>query len=133
MVATILHRMAGEPQTAFRPVFSDVPARQWYSVPVTWANDTGIVQGVGGGRFAPNDQLTREQLAAMMHRYARHMGYDLSVPANVTAPAGTSTWAIEYVRWAVHNNFIPTGNPGTTATRAETANFVFQFDLRYGR
>jgi len=133
MVATILYRMAGEPPTSFRQAFSDVPAGQWYSVPVTWANDAGIVQGVGGGRFSPNDRLTREQLSAMMHRYAVSRGYDVSVPANVTAPAGTSGWAMEYVRWAVHNNFILTGSPGTHATRAETANFVFRFDVRYGR
>ena len=133
MVATILYRMAGEPPASFRQAFSDVSAGQWYSVPVTWANDAGIVQGVGGGRFSPNDRLTREQLSAMMHRYAVSRGYDVSVPANVTAPAETSGWAMEYVRWAVHNNFILTGSPGTHATRAETANFVFRFDVRYGR
>jgi len=133
MVATILYRMAGEPHTSFRPLFNDVPAGQWFSLSITWANDTEVVQGIGGGNFAPHNPLTREQLAAMMHRYARHMNYDLSVPAHVTAPAGTSAWAMEYVRWAVHNNFIPTTAPSASASRAETANFIYRFDLRYGR
>jgi len=128
MVATILYRMAGEPQTTFRPIFSDVTAGLWYSVPVTWANDTGIVQGIGGGRFAPNDQLTREQLSAMMHRYAVSQGYDVSVPADVTAPVGTSNWAREYVRWAVHNSFISANTPNAAASRAETAHFVYRFE-----
>ena len=133
MVATTIHRMAGEPHTPFRPLFSDVVSGQWYSASVTWANDTEIVQGVGGGRFAPRNELTREHLAAMMHRFARYMGYDLSVPAHVTAPAGTSAWAMEYVRWATHNNFIPASAPSASASRAETANFIYRFDLRYGR
>jgi len=127
MLATIVYRVAGEPQTAFRSVFSDVPSGRWYSVPVTWANDAGIVQGVGGGRFAPDDRLTREQLAAMMHRYAVSRGDNVSVPANVTAPAGTSGWATNYVRWAIHNGFISTSNPSAHASRAETANFVYRF------
>jgi len=132
MVATILHRMADEPHTTFRPLFNDVVAGRWYSLAVTWANDTEIVQGVGSGRFAPNDLLTREQLSAMMHRFARYRGLDLSVPSHITAPSGTSQWAQHYVRWAVYHNFIPTTNPSAAATRAETAIFVHQFDLRLG-
>ena len=127
MLATIIYRVAGEPQTTFRTVFNDVPSGRWYSVPVTWANDAGIVQGVGGGRFAPNDRLTREQLSAMMHRYAVSRGYNVSVPANVTAPAGTSGWATDYVRWAVYNGLISTNTPNAHASRAETANFVYRF------
>ena len=133
MVATILYRMAGEPQTFFRPIFTDVVGGQWYSDAITWANDMGIVRGVGDSSFAPHVQLTVEQLAAMMHRFAQHMEYDLSTLTQVTAPAGTSEWAMDYVRWAVHNNFIPAGNPSVFATRAETANFMYRFDLRYER
>jgi len=132
MVATIIYRMEGEPYVPFRPIFSDVPADRWYSEAVTWAYETGIVQGMGDNRFAPHDLLTREQLSAMMHRFARYRGLDLSVPSHITAPSGTSQWAQHYVRWAVYHNFIPTTNPSAVATRAETAIFVHQFGLRLG-
>jgi len=128
MVATILHRMAEEPDTAFRPGFDDVVAGRWYSDAVTWANDIGIVQGVGGGRFAPNAQLTIEQLSAMMYRFAQEQGFDMSVPANVTAPSETSAWAVQYVRWAVHYHLLILGtNPRADASRGETALVVYQF------
>ena len=133
MVATILYRLAGEPPAIFRPIFIDVAAERWYSVPVTWAYESGAVRGVGGGRFAPDDSISREQLAAMMHRFARSEGYDVHVPIHVNTPEGTSFWAWNYMRWAVYNGFIHASNPNMSATRAETANFVFRFDARYGR
>ena len=128
MLATIIYRVAGEPQTAFRQIFSDVPSGRWYSVPVTWANDADIVRGVGGGRFAPDDRLTIEQLSAMMHRYAVSRGYNVSVPADMHTPWGTSAWATNYVRWAAHNGFISTSAyPAGHASRAETAQFIYLF------
>jgi len=77
MVATILYRLEQEPSVVFQQIFDDVAPGRWYSYAVTWAYDTGIVQGVGGGRFAPNDALTREQLAVMMHRLAQDRNYDV--------------------------------------------------------
>ena len=68
----------------------------------------------------------------MMHRFAVWGVFDVNVPAHVTAPPGTSAWAQEYMRWAVHNRFIGTENPRNPASRAETARFLHQFDLRYG-
>jgi hypothetical protein len=69
MIVTILYRYYGEPDTAtLQNPFSDVPAEQWYSQAVLWAADSGIVTGYGNGRFGPNDAVTREQLAAIIHR-----------------------------------------------------------------
>ena len=134
MVATILYRVAGEPQTSFRNVFTDVPDGRWYSIPITWAHDNHVVNGVDNNRFAPHDNVTREQLAAMMYRYAVSRGFDVRVPSNVQAPANTSSWAREYVRWANHHIFfMPFGNraPNGVATRIETAFFVSQFMIVY--
>ena len=129
MVATILHRADSEPHVPYRPIFSDVVAGRWYSSAVTWAHDTDIVRGVGGSRFAPNDLLTREQLATMMHRFAERRGYYLGVPEHVAVPPGTSTWAQTAMRWAVHNGFIGSTNPRNTATRSDTAEFLYWFQL----
>jgi len=127
MVATILYRLESEPSVAFRQIFNDVASGRWYSDAVTWAYDAGVVQGLGGGRFAPNDSLTREQLAVMMHRLAQDRNDDVSVPANANVPAGVSTWASEAMRWAVYNHFIFAENPRNNASRADTANFVYRF------
>jgi len=133
MVATILHRIADEPEVPFRPIFSDVGPGEWYSVPITWGHDMEVMQGVGGGRFAPNDQITGEQLATMMHRFALGQGLDVSVPASFTMPdIPVSYWAQAAMRWATYNGFINMANPGVPLTRAETAVFVHQFMLQYG-
>jgi len=78
---------------------------------------------MGDGRFAPHDQISREQLAAMMHRDIQNRNIDFSVPSNVTVPEA-SDWAQEYVRWAVYNGFICAKNPQDDASRAETAVFI---------
>ena len=67
MLATVLWRASGSP-AADGGSFSDVPAGQWYSTAVSWAQQSGIVQGVGENRFAPMDSITREQLAVMLWR-----------------------------------------------------------------
>lgn len=63
---TLLYRLMGSPAVAFSPVYSDVPEGEWYAAPVMWATEEGIVSGVGGGRFAPGDTLTWEQLWVML-------------------------------------------------------------------
>jgi hypothetical protein len=131
MVATVLWRMEGNPTVAFDTVFSDVRAGQWYSVAVTWASENDIVRGFGDGTFAPNQSISREQLAAMLWRYARHREAALDVPATFNMnpfadAANISEWAIVYKTWVVYNEFI-TGRtatslaPQATATRAEFA------------
>lgn len=70
MVVTVLWRMQGEPEVGYSPVFSDVKDGKWYTGAVIWASKNGVVNGVGGGKFAPSDTVTREQLAAIIMRYA---------------------------------------------------------------
>jgi len=130
MVATILHRMAGEPSVTFRPIFSDVAGGRWYSTAVTWAYDADIVQGLGHGRFAPDGQISREQLAVMMYRYAESLGYNFPAVIDPRIPEA-SAWAEHAMSWAVRNNFITADNPRSAATRAETAVFVYRFHLRF--
>ena len=125
-LVTILWRMEGEPNVAFRPIFNDVLAGQWYSTAVIWAFDNGVVSGTGPGTFAPHNNITREQFATMMHNYARFAGHNTSVPANFnlnqfTDAGAISGWALEAMRWANFNGLI-TGTTATTLSPQGTAN-----------
>ena len=137
MAATILHRLAGEPAVTFAPIFSDVAAGRWYADAVTWAYHNNIVQGIGGGRFAPNAPVTRVQFAAMLHRYAEFAENDVTVPADFSLEQfpdhdQVSAWATAYMRWANYRHLIlgtGTGllNPRGTASRAECATTLMRF------
>lgn len=136
-VATILYRLAGEPAVVFHPAFSDVQAGQWYANAIVWASDNDIVRGLDDGRFAPNEHVTREQFAAMFHRYARFAGHDTSVPANFSLASFAdhrqiSTWAVDYMRWANRSGLIRgtperTLNPQGSTSRAECATVLQRF------
>ena len=78
MLATVLYRMENQPNVKFADVFSDVQSGLWYSDPIIWANQSKIVNGYGE-RFAPNDAITREQIAVMLYRYAKFKGFDLHI------------------------------------------------------
>ena len=129
MLATVLHRHAGLPNANFRSVFTDVASGRWYSQGIIWASDNSIVNGVGDNRFAPNQTLSRQELAVMIHRFAISQGHNVSVPSSVQAPSGTASWATEAMRWAVHNNFLPAhgGAPSGQARRGDTALFLYRF------
>jgi len=132
MVVTILWRIAMEPDVRFQAHFSDVQPGRWYSEAVTWAFEEGVVDGVGGGRFAPNDPITRQQLAVMVHRFEQFFeDSDIHVPGHVQTPPGTADWAREAMRWATYHNFITASNPGARASRAETAAFVHRYILQF--
>ena len=138
-VATILHRLAGEPAVTFAPIFSDVVADRWYTNAVIWAAQSGIVSGIGDGRFAPNANITREQFATMLHRYAAFMDYDMSAPALGSHPDSDtiSSWAEEAMGWAVYHHLITgtdtqgTLDPGGTATRAQCAVILQRFIVTF--
>jgi hypothetical protein len=70
MLVTMLYRMAGEPAVGKNP-FSDVSQGMWFTDAITWAAEIGVVNGVGGGRFAPNRSITREQVATILFRYGK--------------------------------------------------------------
>ena len=73
-LATIIYRIHGNPDTAYESRFPDVPDNTFYSVPVTWANTYGVITGYAEGTFGPDEDITREQLATMLYRYAVKLG-----------------------------------------------------------
>lgn len=129
MVATVLWRLEGEPEMDDTSVFTDVPRGQWYTQAITWAYEQGIITGYGGGRFGPQDNVTRQQLAAMLFRYAKTMDLDGGERATLSAyrdQGQVADWAREAFAWAVAKGHIngtspPTLSPTGTATRAQCA------------
>jgi hypothetical protein len=129
MLATVLWRASGSP-AADGGSFSDVPAGQWYSAAVSWAQQSGIVQGVGENRFAPMDSITREQLAVMLWRASGSPGSTQSLAA--FPDAGTcSDWASTALAWAVERGILNGMDgrlaPGGTATRAQAAAMLTRY------
>lgn len=141
MVVTIIYRLAGSPGVSGTSDFTDVPAGAWYSDAVTWAAKRGIVEGMTATTFDPNDAVTREELAAMLYRYAQHKGYDTSAAENTNIlsynDAGSiSEYAFEALQWACGEGIINgTGGgslePGGSATRAQLAAMLYRFCAEY--
>ena len=131
MVVTVLHRLENTPATSAANVFQDVPNGIWFTEAVTWANAHGIVQGTGTG-FLPNDPVTREQLAAILYRYMKDQGHDITKRSSLTSfsdGSRVSPWAKDAMEWAVATGLIngKTGgllDPGGKATRAEVATIL---------
>ena len=138
MAAAVVHRMAGTPApSSLGSMFDDVSDEDYYSAAVGWAAENGIVGGYGGGMFGPADEITREQLAAMLHRYARWSGTDVSVGEDTNILSfndafDISEYAMPALQWACGAGIIqglPGGrlDPSASATRAEFAAMVCKF------
>lgn len=126
-LAQILYNSAGNPKTTGSS-FTDVPVGQWYSNAIAWAADQGIVSGYGGGRFGPNDNITREQLAVILWRHAGSPTFSSGI-LNFTDAGRINSYAWNAVRWAVANGIISgTGggvlDPQGPATRAQVAQML---------
>lgn len=137
MLVTVLWRYTGAPDTAGTP-FTDVPSGEWYSDAVAWAAGNDIVNGVGGGRFDPDGQITREQMATMLFRYAEHFGIDTSARGNIWTFRDSSEvhgYAEDAISWCVASSIIggtESGgvvylNPRGMATRAEVATILMRY------
>ncbi len=132
----IIYNMEGQPATSGSSVFTDVADSAWYADAVTWAASQGIVGGYGGGLFGPEDNITREQLASILYRYAQAKGYDVSVGEDTNILSYTdaleiSEYAIPAMQWACGAGIIQ-GNggyldPQGNATRAEIATMLMRF------
>ena len=133
MIVTMLWRMAGEPYVGGGS-FDDVASGSYYATAVAWAAKNGIVDGYNSTRFGPNDAVTREQIATMLYRYAKWLGYSASGSslAGYSDASSVSSWAKDAMGWAVKNSVV-TGvtatklNPASSATRAETAQMFMNF------
>ena len=117
--------------------FNDVNASDWYADAIAWASEAKVVNGIGNGKFAPNEPITREQLAAMLYRYAQYKGYDVSVgeDTNILSfndAAAISEYAVPAIQWACGAGIMngKSGNmldPMGLATRAEVAAMINRF------
>jgi hypothetical protein len=136
MLATVLYRLDNQPDVEFADVFSDVQSGLWYSEPIIWANQSQIVDGYGNGIFAPDDAITREQIAVMLYRYAK--GKKLDLHAEISSLSfkdadEISDYAKESITWAVSKGIMEgnsdwTLNPSGLATRAEVATMLQRFN-----
>jgi len=137
MIVTILHRMEGEPATPYTGAFSDLPAGEWYTQGVEWAAKNGIVLGFGNGTYGPEKPVTREQLAAILYRYAQFKDYPVTTTLTSFSSAVVSPWATEYVAWAIENHILlPDESDGSArgtspAVRWEVAAAVKAFLEKY--
>ena len=138
MIVTMLWRMEGEPVSNYAMSFADVPADVWYTESVRWAAATELVKGYSDTAFGPMDNVTREQLAAILYRYAQLKGADVSVgeDTNILSfddVSALSQWAYPAMQWAVGAQLIQgKGNestlaPKANATRAEVATMLMRF------
>ncbi len=141
MLVAVLYRNEGEHALIGGvldiPSFADIDMEAYYANAVSWAKQNGIVTGVSETEFAPNDNVTREQIAAIMHRYAEYKGYDVSVGENTNILSyddftDISEYAIAPMQYVAGAGLLKgktesTLNPKDFATRAETAAILHRF------
>ena len=134
MLVTVLYRLEGQPAVNGRSGFSDVQYNGYYEDAVTWAADNGIVNGTSTTTFSPNANVTREQMAAILYRYAQYKKYNTAASSSLngfTDQASVSGYATASLEWAVAEKLVngsagklmPTGN----ATRAQVAAILHRF------
>ncbi len=134
MIVTILYRLEKEPAAGTSP-FTDVDANQWYAKAVAWAAANGVVNGTSPTTFHPNDPITREQMAAILYRYASFKGYDVTQKADLagfTDAAQISDYAKDPMAWANKAGLIggvsaTTLQPQGSAIRAQVATILMRF------
>lgn len=134
MVVTMLWRMENEPQAKTGAAFADVKESAYYAEAVAWAAENGIVNGVSETAFAPDQEITREQLAVMLYRYSQIKGYDLTVQGDLSGFGDgkqVSGYAVASMQWAVGASLIQGTDsglvPAGSATRAQLATILYRF------
>lgn len=145
-LVTILWRLEGSPETTGAVRFGDTAGGAWYTEAVRWAAGCGVVKGYDNGRFGPNDAVTREQMAAILYRYAQHKGYDVSAGKDTNILSfddgfAVSEYAIPAMQWAcgsgmVHGIAQKGGMalaPRDTTTRAQTATLLMRFQSAFAK
>ena len=135
MIVTILYRMENKPAVSGASKFTDVDANAWYGAPVAWAAEHGIVTGYSETAFGPNDPVTREQLAAILYRYAVYKGMSaVTLEQNLsrfTDADQISAYAVPAMNWAVGKGLINGADgklsPKASATRAQVAAIIHRY------
>lgn len=129
MITTMLYRLEGTPKANVKNPFNDVSENQWYTEAISWGAENGIVKGYGNGIFKPEQTITREELCAILYRYAEHKGISINSSTDLNTfvdASDISDWVKEAVSFVVaeglmngkgNNIFDPKG----TAIRAEVA------------
>jgi hypothetical protein len=135
MLVTVLWRLENEPNSTLADLFSDIASGIWYTEPVAWAAENGIVEGYDPDTFGPYDPITREQMAVILYRYASLKGYVTTAAADLSAfsdTGDTSGWAMTAMEWAVAEGLIngvsnTSLNPAGNASRAQVATILMRF------
>ena len=135
MIVTVLYRLENSPKVSGASTFTDVTADQYYAEAVAWAAANGIVNGFTNGEFRPNESITREQMAAILYRYASYKGYNVTKRSDLSGYSDLtmlSSYASEAMSWAVGEElFQGVGaallSPNTSATRAQVATILMRF------
>ena len=134
MLVTVLYRLEGQPAVNGRSGFSDVQYNGYYEDAVTWAADNGIVNGISTSTFSPNANVTREQMAAILYRYAQYKKYNTAASSSLNSfsdHTSVSSYAVASLQWSVaeklvngsNGKLMPTGN----ASRAQVAAILHRF------
>ena len=136
MIITLLHRLSGD-NGSYEHNFSDVAAGMYYAKAMAWGADKNIVSGYGNGIFAPDKNITREEVAVMIYNYAKAMGMDVSniegmAVYEFTDYGDISDWAVTAVRFCINAGIISgrtdgSFDPNGFATRAEAASMLIRF------
>lgn len=134
MLVTVLYRLEGEPTVTGRSSFTDVRSGAYYEKAVIWAAANGIVTGTDSTSFSPDAKVTREQLAAILYRYAQYRKLDTDASAKLnsfTDADSVSAYASEALGWAVSESLINGASgklmPKGDATRAQVAAILHRF------
>lgn len=139
-IVTILWRLTGEPRATRNNPFNDVSSRQYYYDAISWAYDAGVVDGFDARTFKPDQNVTREQLAAILYRYAKYMNLSTSGSAYLAKYKDAdkiANWAYDAMAWANYRGLI-NGTSATRidpkgyATRAQIAAILHRFAVEFG-
>ena len=128
--ATMLYRVSYAPVVTGKSTYSDVKTGDWYYDAVVWATEAGVVNGMGDGTFAPNDNITRQEMATMLYRLAKAEKVEEDKLASFPDAASVADWAKDAMNWAVsteivngstHDDKVNYLDPTATALRCQAA------------
>lgn len=135
MIVTVLWWLENQPKVTDASNFADVASDKYFAEVVAWAEENVIVKRYDSDTYAPIDNTTREQLAAILYRYVSYKGYDVTAVNDFSAfldAMSVSDWALISMKWAVEEGLITritssTLSPESNATRAQVAAMMMRF------